>query len=146
MAVWTFWLILAVSFLIIELFTQSLTCLYVGVGALCAMTYSIFYHGWGESILVLTVATAIFWLSTMRLRRRMLAFLHKSADTTATGMDALVGRVGIVDVTDRPRMKIDGDYWQVRLPKSSAVSLRHGDRVKVVSFDSAVLEVEIIAQ
>lgn len=145
MGLWTFWLVLAVGLLVAELFSQSLTCLYVGVGAACAMTACLLGGGWLASTVTFVASTAILYFSTIKLRRRLLARLHHTAEKTATGMDALVGRTAEVKVTDRPRVRIDGDVWAVR-SAAPGVGVAEGDKVRVVGYDSIVLIVERIGE
>lgn len=143
MDVWTFWLILAAVFLIIELFTQSLTCLYLGLGALCAMLCSLAGAGWSVTISVLIISTLAIFLSTMRLRTRLLSYLHREAKNSSTGMEALIGRKGKIEISDRPRIKIDGDTWLIR-PSNPDTPLQHGKEAIVISYDSTILEVDIL--
>lgn len=140
MELWTFWLILAAGLLIAEVLSQSLTCLYVAAGALAAMACTLFGYGWIPSIATCVAATALFYLLTYKARRRLLARLHADAPHAATGMDALIGRTGVVFGGSSPRVRIDGDVWQVR-PSRHGAPLRDGDSVSVVAYDSIVLEV-----
>lgn len=137
MALWTFWLILAVGLLTAEIFTQSLTCLYVGIGAACAMTACLLGCAWPGALVTFLLSTTILYFATIKLRRKILYHLHNPHRHTATGMDALIGKRGNVEVTDRPRMRIDGDVWQVK--SQDGATLQDGDQVEVVDYDSAVL-------
>lgn len=141
MALWTFWLILAVGLLIAELFTQSLTCLYVGIGALCAMGIAIAGGQWVASTVTFVVATAVIYFATIKWRNKLLKRLHAPHHDALSGMDALKGRSGTVMITDRPRIKIDGDLWQIKAANSK-VALSDGAQVRVVGYDSAILIVE----
>lgn len=141
MGLWSFWLILGVGFLVAELLTMSTTCLYIGVGAFIAMIVAICGGEWTETILTFVVATAILYLATYHWRKRLLKFLHRGAPHATTGMDALIGRTGRVIVTDRARMRIDGDTWEIR-PASGSAVLLPDQEVRVVGYDSIVLSVE----
>ena len=55
-------------------------------------------------------------------------------------MDALIGRTGRVIVTDRMRMRIDGDTWEIT-PADSDIVLHPDQEVRVVGYDSIVLSV-----
>ena len=59
MGLWSFWLILAVGFLVAELLTMSTTCLYVGTGALVAMVCALLGGEWIATIITFVAATAI---------------------------------------------------------------------------------------
>lgn len=141
MGIWSFWLILGVGFLIAEVLTLSTTCLYIGVGALIAMCASFLGAEWLATIITFIVATTLLYLLTYRWRGKLLKTLHKGAEHTATGMDALIGRTGQVEIADMPRVRIDGDNWQVR-PTHHDVTLHQGDTVRVVGYDSIILSVE----
>ncbi len=139
MGLWSFWLILGVGFLVAELLTMSTTCLYVGTGALAAMVAALLGGEWLVTIVTFVAFTALLYAFTYRWRSRLVKALHKGAEHTATGMDALIGRTGIViDAPDCLRMKIDGDVWQVR-PAKHGAPLRAGEEVRVVGYESIVL-------
>ncbi|MDO4334761.1 MAG: NfeD family protein [Bacteroidales bacterium] len=141
MGIWSLWLILGVGFLIAEVLTMSTTCLYIGTGALAAMCGAFLGLGWTGTIVTFVVATVLLYLLTYRWRGKLLRALHKGARHTATGMDALIGRTGTVELADTFRMRIDGDKWQIR-PAHPEVKLRAGEEVRVVGYDSIILSVE----
>ncbi len=144
MGLWSFWLMLGAGFLVAELLTMSTTCLYVGTGALAAMVAALLGGGWIVTIVTFVVFTGLLYASTYRWRHSLVKALHKGAENGATGMDALIGRTGIVlAAPDCLRMKIDGDVWQVRAAKHEA-ALKAGDEVRVVGYESIVLTVEAV--
>ncbi|MDE6342437.1 MAG: NfeD family protein [Muribaculaceae bacterium] len=146
MGLWSFWLILGVGFLVAELLTMSMTCIYVGIGALAAMACALLGGEWISSIIVFVASTALIYLTTYRWRHKITEALHRGAAHTATGMDALIGRTGIVvEAPDSLRMRIDGDVWKVR-PVRHGSELKPGDHVRVVGYDSIILSVETIPQ
>lgn len=141
MGIWSFWLILGVGFLIAEVLTVSTTCLYIGIGALVAMCGSFLGGGLLATIITFIVSTIMLYLLTYRWRTKLLEALNKGATRTATGMDALIGRTGQVEISDMPRIRIDGDNWQIR-PSSPDIQLKAGETVRVVGYDSIILTVE----
>lgn len=142
MGIWSLWLFIAVGFLIAELITMSTTCLYIGIGALVAMCAAFIFDDWLITILTFVASTAILFAATFRLRHRIIGFLHKESGRESTGMEALIGRTGIVyKASDSFRMKIDGDVWQVR-PVEGGSALIPGEEVRVVGYDSIILIVE----
>ncbi len=142
MGIWSFWLILGVGFLIAEVLTVSTTCLYIGIGALVAMCGSFLGGGLLTTIITFIVSTVILYLLTYRWRTKLLEALNKGAAHTATGMDALIGRTGQVEISDKPRIRIDGDNWQIR-PSNPDIQLKAGETVRIVGYDSIILTVEI---
>lgn len=144
MGLWSFWLILGVGFLVAELMTMSTTCLYVGTGALAAMVAALLGGEWICTTVTFVVATGLLYTLTYRWRNRLVRALHKGAEHTATGMDALIGRTGtVVAASDCLRMRIDGDVWQVR-PAKHGMPIYPGEEVRVVGYDSIILSVERI--
>ncbi|MDE7420184.1 MAG: NfeD family protein [Muribaculaceae bacterium] len=142
MGIWSFWLILGVGFLVAELLTMSTTCLYVGTGALAAMVAAFVGGGWIESILTFVAFTVLLYAVTYKWRHRLVKALNKGAEHGATGMDALIGRTGIVVAApDCLRMRIDGDVWQVK-PAKRGTQIAAGEEVRVVGYESIVLLVE----
>ncbi len=141
MGLWSFWLILVVGFLVAESFTMSTTCLYIALGALAAMIVALLGGGWAPTILSFVVATAILYLTTYRWRHKIIASLHRSASHAPTGMEALIGRTGKVILSDRPRVKIDGDTWEIR-SHGNGTPLQSDQQVKVTGYDSIILLVE----
>lgn len=144
MGLWSFWLILGVGFLVAELLTMSTTCLYVGTGALAAMSCALLGGDWIPTIITFVAATGILYACTYRMRNRLVKALHKGSEHAPTGMDALIGRTGtVVQASDCLRMRIDGDVWQVR-PAKRDTTIAAGEEVRVVGYDSIILTVEII--
>ncbi len=142
MGLWSFWLILGAGFLVAELLTMSTTCLYVGTGALAAMVAALLGGDWIVTILAFVVFTTLLYATTYRWRHRLIKALHKGAEHGATGMDALIGRTGVVfEAPDCLRMRIDGDIWQVR-PSKHGAPILPGEEVRVVGYDSIILSVE----
>ena len=144
MGLWSFWLILGVGFLVVELLTMSTMCLYVGTGALAAMVCALFGGEWIPCIITFVAATALLYVCTYRWRNRLVKALHRGAEHTATGMDALIGRTGtVIAAPDCLRMRIDGDVWQVR-PAKHGSPIVPGEEVRVVGYDSIILSVEAV--
>ena len=144
MGLWSFWLILGVGFLAAELLTMSTTCLYVGTGALAAMIAALLGGDWLATTITFVASTALLYVTTYRWRNKLVKALHKGAEHTATGMDALIGRTGtVVQAPDCLRMRIDGDVWQVR-PAKHGSQLAPGEEVRVVGYESIILTVEAV--
>lgn len=142
MELWSFWLILAVALLVIELFTLSTVCLYVGIGALAAMVAAFFSEEWSITIITFVVSTGVIYLATYRWRKKLFSWLHRGSSKTSTGMDALIGRTGtVIKAPDSLRIRIDGDVWQVRPSRHDSVILP-GKEVRVTGYDSIILTVE----
>lgn len=92
-------------------------------------------------VIVAIVALVAFIPAIVRWQNRQ---RHRSGKAGRTGMDALLGRVAVVTDEIRPgrlgRARIDGDYWQVRIPDSCQYVARGGE-VVVTGYDSIILDV-----
>ena len=143
MVIWIFWLVLGAAFMIVEVMSLSMLCMYAGIGSFAATGCALAGYGWTTCITVFLIVTVVLYLATYRWRGRLLSALHKGARHTGTGMDALIGRTGIVEVSDQYRVRIDGDCWPVR-PAAKNGELIPGETVRVVGYDSIVLSVEPI--
>lgn len=142
MGLWSFWLFLAVGLLVVEIFTLSTVCLYVGTGALIAMATSFIRDDWAITIITFVVSTVVIYAATYKWRGRLVEWLHRESSQSPTGMDALIGRTGtIIKASDSLRIRIDGDTWQVR-PSAQECDLHPGEKVRVTGYDSIILEVE----
>lgn len=144
MDLWILWLAVAGVLLILEIAFQWVwtLCLAIGcvaalVGALCGATALMQVVCMSASAVVayiLLIPILNKWQKKARGKKK-----------TRTGMDALLGRVAIVTDEIKPgrlgRARIDGDYWQVRIPGSREV-VHRGEEVVVTGYDSIILDVE----
>lgn len=144
MGIWSFWLILAIGFFISEVFTLSLTCLYIGIGALAATVSAIAGCEWTGSIIAFLVATFVVFMLTFHWRETILQRLHKNpASSYATGMESLIGRTGKVEqLNGKLKVRIDGDIWDVA-PSDSGKTLLPDSQVRITGYDSIVLKAEV---
>lgn len=85
MGIWSFWLIVAVVFMIAEVLVLSLTCMYIAIGAIAGMMCSLLGGGWTVSIIVFVVSTALLYAVTYKYRKKLLHYLHKGRPTPLPG-------------------------------------------------------------
>ncbi|MDE6273122.1 MAG: NfeD family protein [Muribaculaceae bacterium] len=142
MHLWSLWLIIAVIFFIVELFSQSVWSLCVALGALAAMTGAMLDL---NVVLQGALLVGVCILGYIGLLPWLKKFYQGKSRPIATGMDALIGRKAI---TTEPstnvnpgRAKIDGDNWQIR-PEDSSLKIPAGTEVTVVGYDSIILIVK----
>lgn len=144
MDLWILWLAVAGVLLILEIAFQWVwtLCLAIGcvaalVGALCGATALM-------QVVCMSASAVVAYILLIPILNK---WQKKARDKkkTRTGMDALLGRVAIVTDEIKPgrlgRARIDGDYWQVRIPGSSEV-VHRGEEVVVTGYDSIILDVE----
>lgn len=146
MEMWIVWLIIMVGLLITEVLTQMMWALCLGAGCLVGLILSLI----DVSILWQIGATAggsvIAYISLLPMFRKWhMIQVDKKGKSSRTGMDALLGRRAVLIDEIRPdrlgRARIDGDNWQVRCPRATAVISR-GSEVVVTGYDSIILDVE----
>lgn len=144
MDLWILWLAVAGVLLILEIAFQWVwtLCLAIGcvaalVGALCGATALM-------QVVCMSASAVVAYILLIPILNK---WQKKARDKkkTRTGMDALLGRVAIVTDEIKPgrlgRARIDGDYWQVRIPGSREV-VHRGEEVVVTGYDSIILDVE----
>lgn len=147
METWLVWLIIAALLVIIELFTFLVATFCLAVGCLFAMVMSIFGLSLEMQLLGLIVGTIItFVVFAPMIRRWQKRKEEDRGSVTASNMDALINRavevVETIPVNGVGRVKVDGDRWQARCADGSEVPT--GERVRIIGYDSIILEVERI--
>lgn len=145
MDAWFWWLSTFLLLIVIEVFTQSIgaVCLAVGClgGLVCALCgVAVQWQLLAGSL----VALASVFVLAPQLRRLHDRIMKTDATPASTGMDALIGRTGRLEHEIMPeglgRLRIDGDYWQVKAQDPTA-RIDRGTLVKVLSYDSIILTV-----
>lgn len=144
MDVWYVWIIVAIVLFIVEVLTQILWALCLGIGALAAMAAALAGVStvW-QVIIMAVVGILVYVIALPRFRN----FHNKqSLHEARTGMDALLGRRAIVTEEIRPgqagRARIDGDNWQVIAP-GVETAIHRGTEVVVTGYDSIILTVTL---
>ena len=143
MEAWLIWLIIAVSLIIIEVTSQIVCAFCMAVGAIGAMIASWLGASTLWQVVVMAVVAVIVYFTALPWFRRY--YEKKSHHSSRTGMDALVGRRGVVTEEIKPgipgRVRIDGDNWQAVASDASSV-IKRGEQVIVLSYQSIVLTVK----
>ncbi|MBQ5697152.1 MAG: NfeD family protein [Muribaculaceae bacterium] len=144
---WILWLIVTAVLILIELFTGMIATFCLAFGCLLAMVMTLFGCGIEWQLGALAVGTVIAFIAFAPLIRRLQSRRGKAA-AEVSNMDALKGRVAeVVEIIPSDggcgRVRIDGDRWQARSVDGVAFSV--GDKVRVVGYDSIILDVESIS-
>ncbi len=143
METWIFWLILLISFIIVELATYWLTTFCLAVGCLAGLITCIAGANITWQICVLAIVALVTFIVAGPYFRRRYA---KDGDTAkkASNMDALIGRKATVvqDIrSDHPgRVKIDGDNW-LAVSLDAEAEIASGTTVEIEGYDSIILTV-----
>lgn len=142
MEIWIVWAIVGAALIALEVVTQMMWALCLGIGAIAAMVCAVCGQDLSWQVAALVVAGLAAYLILLPLFKRWHA--RKDAHIARTGMDALLGRRAIVTHEIKPgqlgRARIDGDNWQVTAPGADAV-IPAGTEVVVTAYDSIILTV-----
>lgn len=139
MEIWQIWAIVAILFVVGEIFTSgfALICFAVGCvgGAIAAAAGATLEWQLG----VFAIATFVAFLCVRPLLRKL-----SSKDEVPTNADALIGRTAkvteCIEVGGTGRVAIDGDFWQA--VSDEKTDIVEGEKVEVISRDSIILTVK----
>ncbi len=145
-SVWHFWIIAAVLLFIVEIFTPTFLTASLAIGCIASGIVSYF----GFDIKIQLIAFSIGTLTSFfGVRPFMLKFAHKKSGNVKTNVDALVGKVGRVDVTidhsqNQGRVIVEGDDWKAETENNEVI--RAGEKVEVLKVNSTTLIVKPITK
>ena len=142
---WHIWVIVALVFVIVEIFTSGFAVMCISFGCLFGAVASALDWELKWQLLVFAAGTALAFLT---IRPLVCKFFYKKSDEVKTNAAALIGRKVIVSerITDelRPgRVKVDGDDW--RAISSDNVPIEVGEAVEVTAINSVTLSVKKIS-
>ena len=146
MEIWVMWLIATAVLVIIELITGMVASFCLAIGCLASMIVSLFSTSVNMQLLALAIGTILsFIFLAPVIRKWQQQKGEKNTKTQNSNMDALIGRTVVVTQTipadgELGRIRIDGDNWQAR--SISGAEIEEGRKVRVVSYDSIIIEVE----
>ncbi len=121
-----YWLILGIILFIGEIFTPGFLLACLGIGAFVAGLAAFFQVSLTGQILWFSVATLIVFFG---IRPFIMKFLNRFEDQTKIGIDALVGRDGIVTekiIAEKQlgRVKIGGEDWKAKSSDGSDIEVQ----------------------
>ena len=145
MEIWSIWVIIALGFVIVEIFTAGFGVLCFSFGCLAAAPVSLIEDSLIWQILAFSVVSLICFIY---LRPVLLRLLHKESEEgdTRTNVDAIIGRQCFVS-EEIPeggfgRVKVDGDEWKAKSNDGSAIAA--GATVEIISRESIIITVKEI--
>ena len=132
------WIGLMVAFIIIEMSTASLVCIWFAAGALVSVVSKIMGASLFAQIVVFVVASA----SALAITKPMVKKL-KAKGKTATNADMVIGKTGIVteEITNDKfagKVKVAGQEWSAvtadcsEIPKNAKILVKEISGVKLV--------------
>ena len=139
MEIWHYWAIVAIIFVVGEIFTSgfALVCFAVGSvgGAIAAAAGATIEWQLG----IFAIATFVAFLAVRPLLKRL-----SSNDQIQTNADALIGRtakvVETIEENGRGRVAVDGDIWQAESDEKGNILV--GEKVEIISRESIILNVK----
>ena len=144
MEVWHIWVIVALIFVIVEIFTSGFAVMCISFGCLfgagaaaldCDVKWQLFVFAIGKVLAFLTVRPLVY------------KFFYNKAHEVKTNADALIGRRAVV--TERiegelhpGRVKVDGDDWKSVMLDNEVAEV--GEAVEITAINSIILTVKKI--
>ena len=141
---WLLWFVAAIALVLAEMFTPGFWLACLAVGAAAAGVAALI-PGLGAAIQGITFAVGSL-LSMVGLRPQLLRYFQlTSGSGVRTGVDALLGKTGVVTERIEPlmglgRVKVDGEDW--RGASSDATVIEAGTLVTIIQVDGTTLMVE----
>lgn len=142
MEIWHIWVIIALVFVIVEMFTTGFAVMCISFGCLFGAGASALDWDIKWQLLVFAVGTALAFLT---VRPLVYKFFYKKGQEVKTNVDALVGRRAIV--TERiegelhaGRVKVDGDDWKAVSTDTEPIEV--GEAVEITAINSVILTVK----
>ena len=142
MEAWHIWVIIALVFVIVEMFTSGFAVMCISFGCVFGAVASALDWEIKWQLLVFAIGTA---LAFMTVRPLVYKFFYKKEKEVKTNVEALVGRKAIVTerIEDelRPgRVKVDGDDWKA--VTAEAIPIEVGEAVEITAINSVILTVK----
>lgn len=140
---WSIWLIVALIFFLIEIFTTGIAVICFSFGALIAALVASLGGNLTWQVIFFAIVSL---LSLVFIRPILVKLFYKSGkNEVKTNAEAIIGRIGTVCETidnakDSGRVKIDGDVWKA--VSSDNEIIEEGTKVKILKLDSIIVTVK----
>ena len=143
MTIWQIWLLVALVFVIVEIFTSGFAVACFSFGCVFASVCAAFNLSLPWQFLFFAVGTFLAFVLVRPLILKIIEKKDKGSEVK-TNMDGIIGKTAIVteriEVNGFGRVKIDGDDWKAQMEDSSSAEI--GEKVVVVSYQSIILTVK----
>ena len=144
MEAWHIWVIVALVFVIVEIFTTGFAVMCISFGCLFGAAVSLFELDVKWQLLAFAVGTVLAFLT---VRPLVYKFFYKKGQEVKTNAEALVGRRAIVtervgDEMHPGRVKVDGDDWKAISLDTEPIEV--GDTVEIIAINSIIVTVKKI--
>lgn len=144
MEAWHIWVIIALVFVIIEIFTSGFAVMCISFGCLFGAGASALEWDIKWQLLLFAIGTVLAFLT---VRPLIYKFFYKKGVEVKTNAEALIGRRAIVteriEGELRPgRIKVDGDDWKAVSLEKEPIEV--GEAVEITAIDSIIVTVKKI--
>ena len=139
--IWYIWLILAVLFIVAEIFTSGFVLLWFGIGALIAALLAVTgVVGLPLQILAFLIVSVVLTIASRTIFERFL-MRGSPGRELKTGMESLPGRIGVVVEPSRGAMqegavRVFASTWRA-FPAEGEEPLREGEQVEIERVEGA---------
>jgi membrane protein implicated in regulation of membrane protease activity len=142
--IWQIWLIVAVIFFIVEIFSSTFVFLCFSLGCIVSSIFAYFGVGTGVQFLVFSIIT---FISFFTVRPLMLKYAYRKSDKVKTNADALVGCKGrvteIINIEKNTgRVYVNGDDWKAESEDGEII--QQDEQIEVKEVNSTILIVKQI--
>ena len=136
---WQFWLVISGLCFVIESFTVGFFVFWFGVGALIALSVSLFIENFFVQAFAFVISSSLLLVLTKPLVKKFI----KTTKTVPTNVYGIIGKEGIViENIDTSlctgKVKVNGEIWSAISDKN----IEKGTKVKVNSVDGVKINVE----
>ena len=140
---WVWWVIIALAFIVLEVFTTGFAVACFSIGAVAAAILAALGLGLTWQLVAFSVFTIIAFLT---VRPFVIKHFYNSGDAQRkSNADALIGSTARVTETIIPdqgkgRVAVDGDDWKA--VSENAETIQVGEKVIITHRDSIILTVK----
>ncbi|WP_304582232.1 MULTISPECIES: NfeD family protein [Bacteria] len=144
MELWHIHIIVALIFIMIEIFTSGFAVICFAFGAIGSAVASACGASIEMQLLCFCLCTLLAFVA---VRPFLLKFFYRRNDAVKTNAEALIGRRAIVSetidsVSGTGRVSIDGDDWKATTEDDATIA--KGSHVMITKIDSIILTVKQI--
>lgn len=144
MEIWHIWIFLAVGLFIVEIFTPTFLAICLALGCITSGIFSYFDYDFKVQLIAFSTGALIGFFG---VRPFMLKYAYRNSKNIKTNTEALVGRVGRVEITidnlqNCGSVIIDGDHWRAETENNEII--KQGEKAQVLRVSSNIIIVKPI--
>ena len=144
--IWHIWIIVALIFFIIEIFAPTFFAASIAIGCITAGIFSYIDFGLKMQLIAFSIGTLG---SFFGVRPFMLKYAHRNSDKVKTNVEALIGKIGKVEIPinnsqNQGRIIVEGEDWKAVTENNEI--LNAGEKVEVLKINSTTLIVKPITK